>query len=1021
MNIDNDNDAIIKMEAEAELKLLRAVIGNNPRRDEIIDAFSQGNLTEGLNAIYVAVFQCLNDSEIITSQKLSTMIDKDMAEYLCSGSPTSEEIESALKVLKSRQLAKNSINQKVTDQKEKIKLISEKLDQGEITAEIWTQAINEIMQFQPIEDQNNKNSEVVLLEEISKLAEENKKHLQDIDSFSEKERKLKEDIKNKNLELSDLKREIRIKDSAIDVQNNKIDELNKILKEERKKLKEEKKKNSDNQDKILEIESITEELQTTINKVDELTDALKLSDNAVQEQSTKIKELNNTITELNNKVNTKQEEVESLQQNKKTFEQQINNLNELIKDLKDKKLDDNLAIVELQQQNNNINEIVQTLQEEIKKRDEQEDTSSKDKEIIEELQQQNSHLNEIVKNLQDELKERDERDKNSKDKEIIEELQQQNNNLNETIKNLQEEIKAKKEKDKSNIFDNYKKEALYKEIEKQNERIKILEQELKAKEGKENNSAIEKLKEENKKLNETINILQEEINSKQEKSSANNSENEVYEQEIHHLNEIIEHLEQELKERDKEDKSKKLNQDKNIEKYEQEIKGLNKKIKKLESELYTFNELNDIKVNDTDSDKEKLKEEIKKLKEEIKSRDSLEAEFEERETEFAENIRNLIKENQELKDKNKKISLQEEEIKKLHEQLKNAEKRTVNTTNTNEVTNKPELVHGSTFNFEDDEISDIVLQNIKEGYPSLNNPMKIGVDQIQINRRLGGLQGITAICGNSQCGKTSLALQFSLESLMNNEHGFVLFYTSDHLPEEMYCRMTSQLSGIDLHEIQYGAINLGDDQIADIIHQACTLISSFKNRLRIISAEHFPQSVEEFKNQIEEMIKFTNGGRGLVVIDSMRGMVAELKDDEQHVINALRKLINTYSLNAIITKYGKKSEKDEPINSADTVLEFQADRVVKNKDTGENDLIIHALSRYSEPFQIQMTFSPKTCFFNARNKKFKARVVMSDDVTNVGNKIVKKVPLPQSQYTPKPLMTGEVQQPPQQQNLYEIL
>ncbi len=39
--------------------------------------------------------------------------------------------------------------------------------------------------------------------------------------------------------------------------------------------------------------------------------------------------------------------------------------------------------------------------------------------------------------------------------------------------------------------------------------------------------------------------------------------------------------------------------------------------------------------------------------------------------------------------------------------------------------------------------------------------------------------------------------------------------------------------------------------------------------------------------------------------------------------------------------------------------------------------------------------------------------------TNIGNKIVKKVPLPQAQYTPKPLMTEEAK--PQQQNLYEIL
>ena len=59
------------------------------------------------------------------------------------------------------------------------------------------------------------------------------------------------------------------------------------------------------------------------------------------------------------------------------------------------------------------------------------------------------------------------------------------------------------------------------------------------------------------------------------------------------------------------------------------------------------------------------------------------------------------------------------------------------------------------------------------------------------------------------------------------------------------------------------------------------------------------------------MEKFTNGGRGLIVIDSMRSMIAELKEEEQFVINTFRKLINTYSLSLIYTKCGTKSDKDE--------------------------------------------------------------------------------------------------------------
>ena len=191
MDIEN-NDAVMKIEAEAELKLLRAVIGNSPKRDEIIDTFSKGNLTEGLNGIYVAVFQCLNDSEKITTKKLSQMIDPEMAEYLCSGSPSIEETETALKVLRSRQINKNNINQRINDQKDKIRVISDKLDQGEITAEIWSKAVSEIMQLQYGEEKNSKNSEtVMLLEEISRLAEENKSHLQEIETFEEKEKKYK--------------------------------------------------------------------------------------------------------------------------------------------------------------------------------------------------------------------------------------------------------------------------------------------------------------------------------------------------------------------------------------------------------------------------------------------------------------------------------------------------------------------------------------------------------------------------------------------------------------------------------------------------------------------------------------------------------------------------------------------------------------------------------------------------------------------------------------------------------------
>ena len=1026
MDIEN-NDAVMKIEAEAELKLLRAVIGNSPKRDEIIDAFSKGNLTEGLNGIYVAVFQCLNDSEKITSKKLSQMIDPEMAEYLCSGSPSIEETDTALKVLRSRQINKNNINQRINDQKDKIRLISDKLDQGEITAEIWSKAVSEIMQLQYGEEKNSKNSEtVMLLEEISRLAEENKSHLQEIDTFEEKEKKFKTEIKNKNMELSDLKREIRIKDSAINVQNSKIDELNKILKEERKRLKDEKKKNADNQEKIAEVDSLTEELETTIKKVDELTASLKLSDNAVQEQSEKIKKLNEELKKKD------EDEKIKIQQSKKTFEQQINNLNEIIKNLKDeikerieKDENKNTAIEELIKDNTNLKEKVQKLEDELKNRDEEDKTKDNDdnSEKIEQLENK-------IKELEKELELKDEEAKTiQKDEDSQKEIERLNDKIKELEKELElkdEEAKTIKEDDKKTEDD----ENSQNEIDELKERIKELEQELKIKD-----EEAKTIKEDDKKteddensqnetdeLKERIKELEQELKIKDEEAKTikedENSEQEAFEQELNNLNEIIQHLETELKTRDEEDKIK--NSENNLlkDKYEQEIKGLNIKIQKLESELDTINELNDISITaNNDSKIEKLEDKIKSLEEELKKRDELEAEFDEREIEFAENIRNLIKENQELQEKAKTLESKEEEIKKLHEDLKKAEKK--NTHVIHEVVNKQELSQESTFNFEDDELLDIVLQNIREGYPSLNNPMKIGVDQIQINRRLGGLQGITAICGNSQCGKTSLALQFSLESLMNNESGFVLFYTSDHLPEEMYCRMTSQLSGIDLQEIQYGSINFEDEQIVDIINQACTLISSFKNRLKIISAEHFPKSVEELKSQIESMVKFTNGGRGLIVIDSMRGMVAELKDDEQHIINTLRKMINTYSLTTIITKYGKKTDKDEAINSADTVLEFQADRVVKNKDTGENDLIIQAMSRYTEPFQIQMTFSPKTCFFNARNKKFKARVVMSDEVTNIGNKIVKKVPLPQAQYTPKPLMTEEAK--PQQQNLYEIL
>lgn len=290
-----------------------------------------------------------------------------------------------------------------------------------------------------------------------------------------------------------------------------------------------------------------------------------------------------------------------------------------------------------------------------------------------------------------------------------------------------------------------------------------------------------------------------------------------------------------------------------------------------------------------------------------------------------------------------------------------------------------------------------VLNNINEHIPSIFLPLETGF--APINSKIGGLSGLTAICGQPKTGKTSLALQLSFETLVRNEGSFSIFYTTDHIPEYLYCRLISQLSGVKLKNIMLGNIeNLSEDE-TKFLQKTCSLINLYKDKLAIISMENMPKSIGDLKLQIGSITAKNDCDKGLIVIDSILPFINNMSQSSglspAELLNELRILINQYSLTLITTARSKTDESElitDVMYASDHILEicYEAAEDNLNTDlkTDSKDIMVYVASRDAKSFPMDLTFNLETCGFAEQNKKFKARKISNS--SNIGNKIIKK-------------------------------
>lgn len=275
---------------------------------------------------------------------------------------------------------------------------------------------------------------------------------------------------------------------------------------------------------------------------------------------------------------------------------------------------------------------------------------------------------------------------------------------------------------------------------------------------------------------------------------------------------------------------------------------------------------------------------------------------------------------------------------------------------------------------------DSVLENITDNAPSVFPPLRTGFEPI--NQNLGGLSGLTVIQSDPKRGKTSMALQIAFDTLVRNRDAFCVYYTTDHLPEALYCRLISQISGIPVREIENGNTDFKERHDREMLKQSCELIDDCRNRMAIVGMEHLPDSMEDLKLHMGAIMEKNVCDRGVLIIDALPAFLSHIAHKSGHtsdeILGDLRAFMNIYALTIVGTGQGRESSDSEIMKSimyaSDHQLEIQSDKSEKT-DTSCIDLIISVTSRNSEPFLMNVTYNPPVCRFTGRNKRFKARKI----------------------------------------------
>ncbi len=280
---------------------------------------------------------------------------------------------------------------------------------------------------------------------------------------------------------------------------------------------------------------------------------------------------------------------------------------------------------------------------------------------------------------------------------------------------------------------------------------------------------------------------------------------------------------------------------------------------------------------------------------------------------------------------------------------------------------------------------DVVFSRLRDSRRPYVTELLTGFEEL--DKRLGGLTGISLLYGPPKKGKTSLALQLSFETVANND-SFLIYYTTDNRPEALYCRLIAQLSGINPKVILSGNLNNLDEIEKKMFWQSTDFINSLSNRIHIIGIDSIPKNYGELKKQIDSVSELSGMNTGLITVDSFP-VFSECIDISSDVnrlsetMTMLRKMQTMYNICVLGVSYTDSSSELNRIRyMADNIYDM---RFNVGKTPGDNShgnvlkdgaVDLWVSSREFGEFYVPLMMSRESLLFTPRTKSFKARPIV---------------------------------------------
>jgi len=397
------------------------------------------------------------------------------------------------------------------------------------------------------------------------------------------------------------------------------------------------KSKKENEDLMLENDSLEKKIKVMNNKNNDLENKNKELENELKNINNKNKELENELKNINNKNKELENELKNINNKNKELENELKNINNKNKELENELKNMNNKNKELENELKNMNNKNKELENELKNINiKNKDVENKNEDLVNTLKFMNNENNALVN-----------------------ELKNKNNDLENNIKNIEEEIKIrKKEIDSQKLLlqnEQNEKKILENQFNELKEENKNLKKELENE--KQNieklNYKINRLKEENEKLSgKTKNMIKDKINLEKDLKNFK-TKNNTLESELKNIKKKNNDLEEEM------GNIKKKNND-----LEEEMGNIKKKNNDLEEEMGNIKKKNndlEEKMENFDKEKRVLN---KKLKENSSKMKMLEIKNSNLEKENAYKISDLENILKREKNKNKKLNDELIEIRK---------------------------------------------------------------------------------------------------------------------------------------------------------------------------------------------------------------------------------------------------------------------------------------------------------------------------------------------------------------------